>query len=278
MRHDFTQSPATAQSAVTRRRRLTDVGRCGAGNAPASPTPRSRSATSMPYSGPASAYSQIGKTDRRLFRRWSTTRAAINGRKIDFISYDDGYSPPKTVEQARKLVESDEVLLIFNSRWARRPTRRSSKYMNAKKVPQLFVATGAIEMRRPEALPVDHGLAARLRQPRARSTPATSSRTCPTPRSACSTRTTITARTISTASRPGSATRPIDDRRRRSPTRRPIRRSIRRSINLKASGADVFFNVATPKFAAQAIKKAAEIGWKPTAICSTACRIRSARC
>jgi branched-chain amino acid transport system substrate-binding protein len=80
---------------------------------PAPPTPRSRSATSCPIAGPASAYGVIGKTEAAYFNKINA-EGGINGRKINFISYDDGYSPPKTVEQARKLVESDEVLLIFN--------------------------------------------------------------------------------------------------------------------------------------------------------------------
>src|SRR5207253_1089238 len=68
----------------------------------------------MPYSGPASAYGVIGKTEAAYFKKINDA-GGVNGRKINFISYDDGYSPPKTVEQARKLVESDEVLFIFNS-------------------------------------------------------------------------------------------------------------------------------------------------------------------
>ena len=95
----------------------------------------------MPYSGPASSYSVIGKTEAAYFNKINA-EGGINGRKIDFISYDDGYSPPKTVEQARKLVESDEVLLIFNS-LGTPPNSAIHKYMNEKKVPQLFVATGA---------------------------------------------------------------------------------------------------------------------------------------
>jgi len=67
----------------------------------------------MPYSGPASSYATIGKTEAAYFNKINS-EGGINGRKVNFISYDDGYSPPKTVEQARKLVESDEVLLIFN--------------------------------------------------------------------------------------------------------------------------------------------------------------------
>ena len=77
----------------------------------------------MPYSGPASAYGTIGRAEAAYFRMINE-HGGINGRKIEFISYDDAYSPPKTVEQARKLVEGDEVLLIF-SRSAPRPTRRS---------------------------------------------------------------------------------------------------------------------------------------------------------
>jgi ABC-type branched-subunit amino acid transport system substrate-binding protein len=93
----------------------------------------------MPYSGPASAYGVIGKTEAAYFKMIND-QGGINGRKIDFISYDDAYSPPKAVEQVRKLVESDEVLLIFNSLGT--PSNSAiQKYMNAKKVPQLFVAT-----------------------------------------------------------------------------------------------------------------------------------------
>jgi len=95
----------------------------------------------MPYSGPASSYGLIGKTEAAYFNMIND-QGGINGRKINFISYDDGYSPPKAVEQARKLVESDEVLFIFNSLGT--PSNTAfQKYMNTKKIPQLFVATGA---------------------------------------------------------------------------------------------------------------------------------------
>jgi len=94
-----------------------------------------------PYSGPASAYGTIGKTITAFFNKVNA-EGGINGRKVNFISYDDGYSPPKTVEQARKLVESDEVLFLFNT-LGTPPNTAIQKYMNSKKVPQLFVATGA---------------------------------------------------------------------------------------------------------------------------------------
>ena len=105
----------------------------------------------MPYSGAASAYGVIGKTEEAYFRKINA-EGGINGRKITFISYDDAYTPPKTVEQARKLVESDEVLLIFNS-LGTPPNSAIQKYMNQKKVPQLFVATGATKWNDPREFP-----------------------------------------------------------------------------------------------------------------------------
>ena len=105
----------------------------------------------MPYSGPASAYGTIGKAQAAYFNKINA-EGGINGRKINFISYDDAYSPPKAVEQARKLVESDEVLLIFQPLGT--PSNSAiQKYMNAKKVPQLFVATGATKWGDPKNFP-----------------------------------------------------------------------------------------------------------------------------
>ena len=111
----------------------------------------------MPYSGPASAYGVIGKTEDAYFKKINA-EGGINGRKINFVSYDDGYSPPKTVEQARKLVESDEVLFIFNS-LGTPPNTAIQKYMNSKKVPQLFVASGTSRWNDPKVFLV-HGMAA----------------------------------------------------------------------------------------------------------------------
>ena len=105
----------------------------------------------MPYSGPASAYGTIGKAEAAYFKMIND-EGGINGRKINFISLDDGYSPPKTVEMARKLVEQDEVLLIFQTLGT--PSNTAiHKYMNAKKVPQLFVATGATKWNDPKNFP-----------------------------------------------------------------------------------------------------------------------------
>ena len=105
----------------------------------------------MPYSGPASAYGVIGKTAEAYFKKVNA-EGGINGRKVNFVSYDDAYSPPKTVEQARKLVESDEVLLVFNP-LGTPPNTAIQKYLNTKKVPQLFVATGATKWNDPKNFP-----------------------------------------------------------------------------------------------------------------------------
>src|SRR5476649_3060296 len=105
----------------------------------------------MPYSGPASSYGVIGKTEEAFFKMINA-EGGINGRKINFITYDDAYSPPKAIEQARKLVESDEVLLIFQSLGT--PSNSAiMKYMNAKRVPQLFVASGGTKFGDPRNFP-----------------------------------------------------------------------------------------------------------------------------
>src|ERR1044072_6533370 len=105
-----------------------------------------------PYSGPASAYGLIGKTINAYVNKLKTELGGINKRKLTFISYDDGYSPPKAVEQVRKLVESDEVLFVFQPLGT--PTNTAiQKYLNAKKVPQLFVATGATKWNDPKEFP-----------------------------------------------------------------------------------------------------------------------------
>src|SRR6266446_6804958 len=104
-----------------------------------------------PYSGPASAYGVIGKTITAYLNKINA-EGGINGRKINFISYDDGYSPPKTVEQVRKLVESDQVLFLFNTLGT--PTNTAiHKYVNQKGVPHLFLATGATKWGDPEHFP-----------------------------------------------------------------------------------------------------------------------------
>src|SRR6516164_6532590 len=105
----------------------------------------------MPYSGPASNYGTIGQSDAAYFAMINE-RGGINGRKINFISRDDGYSPPKTVEQVRRLVEQDQVLLLFNT-FGTPPNTAVQGYLNDNKVPQLFVATGANKWNDPKNHP-----------------------------------------------------------------------------------------------------------------------------
>ena len=105
----------------------------------------------MPYSGPASAYGTIGKAIGAYFKMVNE-QGGINGRKVNFVTYDDGYSPPKTVEMARKLVEQDQVLFVFQTLGT--PSNTAiHKYMNMKKVPQSFVATGATKWNDPRNFP-----------------------------------------------------------------------------------------------------------------------------
>jgi branched-chain amino acid transport system substrate-binding protein len=214
----------------------------------------------MPYSGPASAYGVIGKTEEAYFRKINA-EGGINGRKINFITYDDAYSPPKTVEQARKLVESDEVLLIFNS-LGTPPNSAIQKYMNSKKVPQLFVATGATKWNDPQNFPWTMGW-----QPNYQSESQIYAKyilkNYPNAKIGVLYQNDDYGKDYLKGFKDGLGAKAasmivLEDAYEVSePT---IDSHI---VRLKSSGADVFFNITTPKFAAQAIKKNAEIGWKP---------------
>ena len=114
----------------------------------------------MPYSGPASAYSLIGRTEEAYFRKIND-EGGINGRKITFISYDDSFSPPKAVEQARNWSKATRFSSIFQS-LGTQSNSAIQKYMNGKKVPQLFVASGATKWGDPQKVSMDDGLAAQL--------------------------------------------------------------------------------------------------------------------
>ena len=127
----------------------------------ASPTPRSRSARPMPYSGPASAYGVIGKTEAAYFKMINE-QGGVNGRKINLISLDDGYSPPKTVEQTRRLVEQEAASPSFSTASAPRRNAAVREYLNENKVPQLFVATGAAMFADSRALSLDDRVSAEL--------------------------------------------------------------------------------------------------------------------
>src|ERR1700743_935330 len=214
----------------------------------------------MPYSGPASAYGVIGKTQAAYFNKINA-EGGINGRKINFITYDDGYSPPKAVEQARKLVESDEVLLIFNSLGT--PSNSAiEKYMNVKKVPQLFVATGATKWNDPKEFPWTMGW-----QPNYQSETQIYAKyilqKMPNAKIAVLYQNDDYGKDYLKGFKDGLGAKNqslIVAQESYETTEPTIDSHI---VTLKASGADVFFNITTPKFAAQAIKKNAEIGWKP---------------
>ena len=218
----------------------------------------------MPYSGPASAYGVIGKTEQAFFNKINA-EGGINGRKIKFLSYDDGYSPPKAVEQAHKLVEDDGVLLIFNPLGT--PSNSAiQKYMNGKKVPQLFVASGASKWNDPKEFPWTMGW-----QP------------------SYQVEAQIYAKYL-LANKPdakigvlyqnddfgkdylkglkdglGPKASMIVAEESYETTEPSIDSHV---VKLKSAGVDVFISVTTPKFAAQAIKKLAEIDWHPLHIVS----------
>jgi branched-chain amino acid transport system substrate-binding protein len=210
-----------------------------------------------PYSGPASAYGLIGKTIGAYFNKVNA-EGGINGRKINYISYDDGYSPPKAVEQARKLVESDEVLLIFQSLGT--PSNSAiHKYMNAKKVPQLFVATGATKWGDPKNFPWTMGW-----QPNYQSEGRIYAKYLldnhPNGKIGILYQNDDYGKDYVKGMKDGlgakAATMIVSEQ----PYETSDPTVDSQVINLKASGADVFFNVTTPKFAAQAIRKAHELG------------------
>jgi branched-chain amino acid transport system substrate-binding protein len=214
----------------------------------------------MPYSGPASAYGVIGKTEDAYFRKINA-EGGINGRKITFISYDDGYSPPKTVEQARKLVESDEVLIVFNP-LGTPPNSAIQKYMNTKKVPQLFVATGATKWNDPKEFPWTIGW-----QPNYQSETQIYAKYIlkekPDAKIAVLFQNDDYGKDYLKGLKDGlgaKAASMIVAEESYETTEPTIDSHI---VKLKSTNADVFVNITTPKFAAQAIKKNTEIGWKP---------------
>ena len=212
-----------------------------------------------PYSGPASAYGTIGKTIGAYFKQIND-EGGVNGRKINYISVDDGYSPPKTVEMARKLVEQDEVLLLFQP-LGTPPNSAIHKYMNAKKVPQLFVATGATKWNDPKNFPWTMGW-----QPNYQTEGTIYAqhilKTKPNAKIAVLYQNDDYGKDYLKGFKDGLGAKAnmivkevsyeVAD-----PT------VDSQMVQLQASGADVFFNITTPKFAAQAIRKAFDSGWKP---------------
>src|SRR5246127_2299352 len=164
-----------------------------------------RIGNTMPYSGPAPAYGIIGKTIAAYFGKVNA-EGGVNGRKINFISYDDGYNPQKAVEQTKKLVEEDNVLFIFAG-LGTATSAATRPYLNSNKVPQLFVASGASMWDQPLEFPWTFGF---------------------------------------------------------QPSYQTTDTSLNQQIaTLRASGADILLDVTTPKFATMAIRRVADLGWKP---------------
>jgi len=224
-----------------------------------------RIGNTMPYSGPASAYGVIGKTIAAYFRKVNA-EGGINGRKINFISYDDSYNPQKTVEATRKLVEEDKVLFIFAS-LGTAPSAAVRPYLNANKVPQLFIASGASTWDQPREFPWTMGF-----QP------------------SYQTEAHIYAQYLLETHPAGGKVAilyqddefgkdyvkglkdglggklPIVAEAAYKVTDPNINQQL---ASLKASGANIFFDITTPKFAVMAIRRAAEIGWRPEQIIPT---------
>ena len=211
-----------------------------------------------PYSGPASAYGMIGRTIAAYFTKVNE-EGGINGRKINFISYDDGYSPPKTVEQARKLVESDEVLLIFQSLGTAHNTA-IERYMNSKAIPQLFVATGATKFGDPKNFPWTMGW-----QPNYQSEGRIYAKYVlehqPNGKIGVVYQNDDYGKDLLKGLKDGLQGKIAIVSEQPYETTDPTINS--QVISLKTSGADILLNVTTPKFAAQAIRKVAELDWHP---------------
>lgn len=214
----------------------------------------------MPYSGPGSSYGTIGKTEAAYFRMIND-QGGINGRKIRLMSLDDGYTPPRTVEQVRKLVEEEQVLLTFQTLGTASNTA-IQKYMNARKVPQLFVSTGATKWGDPQHFPWTMGW-----QPTYQHEGHIYARYVlqnkPDGKIAILYQNDDYGKDYLKGFKDGlgekgakmivaevsyEATDPTIDS---------------QIVSLQASGADVFMDISIPKFAAQAIRKLHDIGWKP---------------
>jgi len=212
------------------------------------------------YSGPASAYGVIGKTEEAYFKMIND-QGGINGRKINWISYDDGYSPPKTVEQVRKLIESDEVFLVFNALGT--PTQTAvQKYHNAKKIPQLFLATGASKWNDPQNFPWTMGFQPSYRV-EARIFAKYILKEKPDAKVAIFYANDDFGKDYVAGIKDvfgDKASKLIVAEESYETSEPSIDSHI---VKLKGTGADVFVNISTPKFAAQAIKKIAELEWKP---------------
>ncbi|MFT4102147.1 MAG: ABC transporter substrate-binding protein [Burkholderiaceae bacterium] len=214
----------------------------------------------MPYSGPASAYGTVGRIEQ-LYFKMVNDRGGINGRKVELLSYDDAYSPPKTVEQTRKLVENDGVLLMFQG-LGTPPQSAVQKYLNEKKIPQLLVSSGATRFSDHKKFPWTMAFNPNY-QSEAHIYAQLILKSYPNAKigilfqnddfgrdyvTGLKDALGAKAKTMIVAEESYEVSDPTVDS---------------QIVKLKSSGADLLFNVATPKFAAQAIKKIAQMEWKP---------------
>ena len=215
------------------------------------------------YSGPASSYGVIAKAEAAYFNKINA-EGGINGRRINFISYDDAYSPPKTVEQIRKLVEGDEVLFTFNT-LGTPPNTAIQRYMNEKKVPQLFVGTGATKWGDPEHFPWTMGWQPTY-QAEGRIYAKYILQNVKDPKIAIMYQNDDYGKDYVKGLEDG-----LGDKAKKLVVAEDSYETSEPTIDshivkLQASGANVFFDVSIAKFSAQAIKKVHEIGWKPLQI------------
>jgi branched-chain amino acid transport system substrate-binding protein len=213
-----------------------------------------------PYSGPASAYGTIGKVLGAYIKKVND-EGGINGRKINYITYDDGYSPPKTVEMVRRLVEQDQVAFVFQTLGT--PTNTAiHKYMNQQKVPHLFVATGATKWNDPKNFPWTMGWQPNY-QAEGQIYAKYVLKNVPDAKVGILYQNDDYGKDYVKGFKDGlgdAGKKMIVSEQSYETTDPTIDSQI---LNLKSSGANVFFNVTIPKFAVQAIKKAHDIGWKP---------------
>jgi ABC-type branched-subunit amino acid transport system substrate-binding protein len=213
-----------------------------------------------PYSGPASAYGTIGKALGAYFKKVND-EGGINGHKVNYISYDDAYSPPKAVEMVRKLVEQDQVAALFQTLGT--PTNTAiHKYVNQQKIPHLFVATGATKWNDPKNYPWTMGWQPNY-QTEGRIYAAYIMKNIPDAKIGILNQNDDYGKDYRKGLLDGlgdAAKKMVVLEQTYEVTDPTIDSQI---VNLKNSGANVFFNVTIPKFAVQAIKKSHDIGWKP---------------
>ncbi len=213
-----------------------------------------------PYSGPASAYGTIGRAEAAYFAMINE-QGGVNGRKINFITLDDGYSPPRTVEQIRKLVEQEQVLLLAGT-LGTPPNSAIHKYVNAKGVPHIFVNTGATKWGDPKNFPWTMGFNLNY-QAEGHIYARYILDNKPDAKIAILFQNDDYGKDYVKGLKDGlgdKAAKMIVAEASYEVTDPTVDSQI---VTLKASGADTFYNVTTPKFAAQAIRKVADLGWKP---------------